>query len=107
MLRVPHDGQHSDHPHRLMQVYTYEQAMQDAARLSRAIRAGRVAVYRSELDGVLALAGETWPHRELLGDGLCALYDWDADEWLVDENWLSPKQLRVLHEAVKRRVRGD
>lgn len=90
-----------------MQAYTYERAMQDAARLSRAIRAGRVAVYRSELDGVLALAGETWPHRELLGTGLCALYDWDADEWLVDENWLSPKQRMVLHEAVKRRVRGD
>ena len=106
MLRVPHERQHRDHPHRLMQAYTYERAMQDAARLSRAIRAGRVAVYRPELDGVLALAGETWPHRELLGTGLCALYDWDADEWLVDENWLSPKQRRVLHEAVKRRVRG-
>lgn len=90
-----------------MQAYTYERAMQDAARLSRAIRAGRVAVYRSEIEGVLALAGETWPHSELLGTGLCALHDWDADEWLVDENWLSPKQLRVLHEAVKRRVRGD
>lgn len=45
--------------------------------------------------------------RELLGTGLCALYDWDAGEWLVDENWLSPKQRRVLHEAVKRRVRRD
>lgn len=85
---------------------TYEQAMKDAARLSRAIRAGRVAVHRSELDGVLVLTGETWPHRELLGTGLCALYDRDADEWLVDENWLSPKQRRVLHEAVKPRVRG-
>ena len=90
-----------------MQAYTYERAMQDAARLSRAIRAGRVAVYRSEIEGVLAFAGETWPHSELLGTGLCALYDWDADEWLVDENWLSPRQLSVLHEAVKRRVRGD
>lgn len=88
-------------------MYAYEQAMHDAAHLSRAIRAGRVAVYRSELDGVLALAGETWPHRELLGTGLCALYDRDADEWLVDENWLSPKKRSVLHEAVKRRVRGD
>ena len=105
MLRVPYERKHRDHLHRLM--YTYEQAMQDAARLSRAIRAGRVAVYRSELDGVLAFAGETWPHRELLGTGLCALYDWYADEWLVDENWLSPKQRRVLHEAVKRRVWGD
>lgn len=87
-------------------MYTYGRAMRDAARLSRAIRAGRVAAYRSELDGVLALAGETWPHRELLGTGLCALYDRDAGEWLVDENWLSPKQRSVLHEAVRRRVPG-
>lgn len=38
---------------------------------------------------------------------LCALYDWDADECLVDKNLLSPKQRMVLNETMKLRVRVD
>ena len=76
--------------------------MTDARRLGRALRAGRVVLQGTEIDGVLSFTGQTYPHRRLLMDGLGGLYS--DGEWLVDQNWLSPGQRKCLQEAVAQLV---
>lgn len=83
----------------MMGAYTKEQAMEDAGKLGRALRLGRVEMQGTELPGVLSFTGDTYRHRELLGTGLSGLYV--DGEWLVDQEWLSPGQRECLEEAVR------
>lgn len=76
--------------------YEFERAMGDAYAFRRALESCSVEIVETELKGIIGVRGDTYAFRELLSTGLCALWDSDMGEWLVDTCWLSPGQSKVL-----------
>ena len=82
-----------------MERYTFQQGMEDARRLSRSLRVGRVVMEPTELEDVISFTGNTHRFRRLMLEGFNGL--WDGTQWLVDTEWLSPRQRECLLEATQ------